>query len=90
MNNLINTPPNSIRDSGAFTIFYYIAAPKTHMYYSTGTEFTAVYSPCGERGWRAMQFRAVGPRKGSFEVVDTRPLATDEVAYFEQLLNVRG
>ncbi|MEP6985871.1 MAG: hypothetical protein ABI970_09745 [Chloroflexota bacterium] len=68
MYNLTNTQPNSIRDSGAFTIFYYIAAPKTHMQFSTDTEITAVYSPCGERGWRAMQFKAVGPRKGSFEV----------------------
>jgi hypothetical protein len=86
MNNLINTQPRKICHTLLFSVFYCDVDPNALTNLPVGAEFTTVYSPWPNGGWRAIRFQVVGPRRGDFQEIETRFLNSDEVAYFKDLL----
>jgi hypothetical protein len=86
MSTLTNNVPDAIRFTTLFTIFYFGAEPNELSNLPVGIDFTTVYSPSHNHGWRMIRFRVVGPRRGNFQQIETRFLDQEETAYFESLL----
>jgi hypothetical protein len=85
MDTLVNTQPSAIVTEFGSTLFYFDAHPKKTHRLPPQSEFDVVYSPSDVQGWEVVRYRVPQNRKGFF-VVDRHQLKTDEIDYFERLM----
>lgn len=83
MASLINTAPDSLQFAGAQPVFYFGVKAADLNKLDIGAEFTCVYGPSGQKGWKSVRFMSTD--KG-YTVKAERPLEPNEVEHFEGLL----
>jgi hypothetical protein len=83
----LGTPPTRVYHGSKFTTFAY--GDDTQV----GAILTCVYSPFDQHGWRAVRFMRVlsdTPDVLASEFITERALSTEEIAYFEGMLQLAG
>lgn len=83
MASLIETEPDDLQFAGEQACFYFGVKAIDLSKLDIGAEFTCVYAPSGQQGWKSVRFMS---SDGGYTVKARRELEPREIEHFEALL----